>query len=73
MLFKTLLWLTISLCFGGHAAYAQNLQSQPRGTITADTKITVANWQNFRQFMSEGMSALFEGNRFWRVPQETLG
>jgi hypothetical protein len=73
MLFKTLLWLAVFLCFGGHATtYAQNLESQPRGTIAADTKITVANWQNFRQFMSEGMSALFEGNRFWRVPQEIV-
>ena len=41
-------------------------------TQTADplpgTVITVQNWRQYRQFMSEGLIALFEGTHFWHMP-----
>jgi Protein of unknown function (DUF1329) len=37
-------------------------------SITPGTTITKANWQQFKQFMSDGMVALFEGKYFWKMP-----
>jgi len=37
----------------------------PPGTI-----ITTQNWLNYRQFMPEGMAALFEGKYFWKMPPD---
>src|ERR1700730_4523200 len=70
MLAKSLVLLGVFLCVGGHPADAQSRQIQSRETIASEVKITAANWENFRQFMSEGMVALFQGSHFWRVPQE---
>jgi hypothetical protein len=39
-------------------------------TIAPGTKITMTNWQQYRQFMPEGMQALFEGKYFWRMPAD---
>src|SRR5271157_2589983 len=70
MLAKTHLLLAILVLIGGRALYARSPDAQPKGAPAPDTKITVANWRDYQQFMSEGMIALFEGNHFWRVPQE---
>ena len=35
-----------------------------QGAIPAGTKITMQNWQQYKQFMPEGMVALFEGKYF---------
>ncbi len=40
--------------------------SIPPGTI-----ITTQNWQNYRQFMPDGMAAMFEGKYFWRRTRNT--
>lgn len=40
----------------------------PSGDIHAGTVITNQNWQQYRQFMSAGLIALFEGKSFWRLP-----
>jgi hypothetical protein len=42
----------------------------PADGIPAGTTITAQNWSNYRQFMSEGLIALFEGKRFWRMPPD---
>src|SRR6202162_4448923 len=63
-----LLLAAVLLCISGEVVYAQSPEGQPPKTISADAKITAANWQNYQQFMSEGMIALFEGTHFWRVP-----
>src|SRR5580704_6310408 len=39
-------------------------------TIPVGTKITMRNWQQYRQFMPAGMAALFEGNLFWKMPAD---
>jgi hypothetical protein len=39
-------------------------------TIPIGTVITTANWQQYRQFMPDGMAALFEGKYFWRMPAD---
>jgi Protein of unknown function (DUF1329) len=45
-----------------HAAPVQT------ATISPGTVITMSNWQQFRDFMPEGMVALFEGKYFWKMP-----
>jgi hypothetical protein len=32
--------------------------------------ITMANWQNYRDFMPSGLIALFEGKYFWKMPAD---
>ncbi len=39
--------------------------SIPDGTV-----INMQNWQNYRQFMPEGMAAFFEGRYFWKMPAD---
>lgn len=39
-------------------------------TVAPGTKITMQNWQRYRQFMPDGMAALFEGRDFWKMPQD---
>src|SRR3984893_9544687 len=37
-------------------------------TIPPGTTITMQNWQQYKQFMPDGMIALFEGKYFWKMP-----
>jgi hypothetical protein len=37
-------------------------------SIPSGTTITMANWQQYKQFMPDGMIALFEGKYFWKMP-----
>ena len=37
-------------------------------TIPPGTKITMQNWQQYKQFMPVGMIAFFEGKYFWKMP-----
>jgi hypothetical protein len=39
-------------------------------TIAPGTVITMANWQQYRAFMPDGMAALFEGKYFWKIPAD---
>jgi Protein of unknown function (DUF1329) len=41
-----------------------------RASIEPGTTITHQNWQQYRQFMSEGMIELFEGKQFWHLPKD---
>jgi hypothetical protein len=41
-----------------------------QGTIPPGTKITMQNWQQFKQFMPVGMIALFEGKYYWKMPSD---
>ena len=38
--------------------------------IPIGTKITLANWQKYQEFMDPGLVALFQGKSFWRLPQD---
>lgn len=44
--------------------------TEHQGTIAPGTKITMQNWQQYKQFMPPGMIALFEGDYFWKIPQD---
>jgi len=44
-------------------------QTVPIG-VDASTTITQQNWRRYRQFMSDGLVALFEGRQFWRLPPD---
>src|SRR6266436_1447974 len=39
-------------------------------TIPPGTKITMSNWQQYKQFMPVGMIALFEGKYYWKMPAD---
>jgi hypothetical protein len=41
-----------------------------QGTIPPGTRITMANWQNYKQFMPVGMVTFFEGKYFWKMPAD---
>jgi hypothetical protein len=43
-------------------------QPTPSAGIAPGTIITNRNWTQYRQFMSEGLVALFEGTHFWHMP-----
>ena len=38
--------------------------------IAPGTKITMQNWTQFKQFMSDGMIKLFEGTYYWKMPAD---
>jgi hypothetical protein len=65
--------LAVGICIGGTAA-GENPKAGMDGalseTIPPGTVITMANWQNYRAFMPEGMVALFEGKYFWKMPPD---
>ena len=44
--------------------------SAPSPAIPPGTTITNQNWQQYRQYMSDGMQALFEGKYFWKMPPD---
>jgi hypothetical protein len=39
-------------------------------SIPAGTVITTQNWQSYKQYMPEGMRALFEGRFAWKIPSD---
>jgi hypothetical protein len=42
----------------------------PATPIPPGTKITTQNWQQYRQYMSDGVQSLFEGKYFWKMPAD---
>lgn len=51
-------------------AWAAASPAPAQASILPGTTITLRNWQTYRQFMSEGMVELFEGEQFWRLPKD---
>jgi hypothetical protein len=41
-------------------------------TIAPGTKITMANWRKYKQFMPDGMIKLFQGTYFWKMPPDVV-
>ncbi|HUY17689.1 MAG TPA: DUF1329 domain-containing protein [Candidatus Binataceae bacterium] len=41
-----------------------------RGPITPDTVITPSNWQQYKEYMPDGMQALFRGTAVWKMPAD---
>src|SRR5438132_2976030 len=44
--------------------------SAHQGEVPIGTKITTANWQQYKQYMPLGMVKLFEGQYFWKMPAD---
>src|SRR5580700_7676936 len=41
-----------------------------QGAEPAGAKITMSNWQQYKQFMPLGMQKLFEGVYYWKMPAD---
>src|SRR5229473_6713424 len=41
-------------------------------SIPPGTRITMQNWQNYKQFMPDGMIWLFEGKYFWKMSPDVV-
>src|ERR1700724_1870372 len=39
-------------------------------SVLPGTQITASNWQQYKDFMPDGMIALFEGIYFWTMPAD---
>ncbi len=71
--------LGLLVAFSGIAAAADQVQSttqdwlaatKDQGTIPPGTKITMQNWQQYKQFMPVGMIDFFQGAYFWKMPSD---
>ena len=62
-----LVFTTVSAAIAQVAAAIESDES-----IKPGTQITLRNWQNYRQFMSQGMIALFDGTHFWHMPKDVV-
>src|SRR5437879_405885 len=51
-------------------AVANEDANRPADAIPPGTVITIDNWRSYRQFMPDGMVALFEGKYFWKMPSD---
>jgi hypothetical protein len=58
--------LFVILALGPLVGLAQSAED----TIAPGTVITMQNWQRHKQFMPDGMIALFEGKYFWKMPPD---
>jgi len=45
-------------------------QTKDQASLPPGTKITMQNWQQYRQFMPVGMIGFFEGKYFWKMPAD---
>src|SRR5712692_8852453 len=43
-----------------------------QGDIPVGTKVTPANWQQYKNFLPLGMQKLFEGKYFWKMPDNAV-
>jgi len=60
------LLLCVTLILGSLLTSAR-AQENTQSAIPPGTKITMQNWQQYRQFMPDGMAVLFEGKYFWKM------
>ncbi len=61
-------WIALMIfipCLAALRAHAQEEGGIPDGTI-----ITLRNWQQYRQYMPDGMQELFKGSYQWKIPPE---
>jgi Protein of unknown function (DUF1329) len=67
--FKGSALLLLLLIVATNSAWAADSKSGA-GEIPPGTKITMSNWQQYQQFMSDGMKALFRGDHFFQLPPD---
>jgi uncharacterized protein DUF1329 len=66
---RFLFGLSLILCPLWSSALAQETAGE-QAAIPPGTKITMQNWQQYKQFMPDGMIPLFEGKYFWKMPAD---
>ena len=44
--------------------------TQSQGDLPVGTKITMQNWEKYKAFMPFGMTVLFEGKYYWKMPAD---
>jgi len=44
--------------------------TQNQGDLPVGTKITMQNWEQYKAFMPFGMTVLFEGKYYWKMPAD---
>lgn len=65
---KIVRWLVMLMAtalFFGTGAYAEEGTGIPSGTI-----ITLKNWQQYKQYLPDGMQEYFKGTYFWKLPPD---
>lgn len=63
--FRIICLLTLSIWLCSAAVCGASEDTVPPGTT-----ITMQNWQRYKQFMPDGMQALFSGAYFWKMPAD---
>jgi hypothetical protein len=64
--FAAVLFATMAVRLSALAANS----AHPVTTSAEGATITQENWQQYRQFMSQGLIELFEGKHFWHLPRD---
>jgi hypothetical protein len=71
---KLALKLVFALIVAAGLATGSAIAAGPAGaaanTIPPGTQITMQNWNQYKQFMADGMVALFQGTYFWKMPPD---
>ncbi|HJU28920.1 MAG TPA: DUF1329 domain-containing protein, partial [Candidatus Binataceae bacterium] len=44
--------------------------TEHQGTLPIGTTITTSNWSQYKQFMTLGLTTLFDGRYFWKIPSD---
>jgi len=61
---------TNTVAAGATDAHPSDPPNSASGGIPVGTVITMQNWQQYQQFMSDGLVALFAGKYFWKMPAD---
>jgi hypothetical protein len=71
---KLALKLVFAIIVAAGLATGSAIAAGPDGaaanTIPPGTQITMQNWNQYKQFMPDGMVALFQGTYFWKMPPD---
>ncbi len=70
MLFFLLTSLSSASDLSRASVIANADRNAARASIAPGTSITMQNWRQYNQFMSDGMRELFEGKYFWKMPAD---
>ena len=62
----------VALVIAGSASFVRAQASNPSSTIPVGTKITLQNWQQYQQFMPDGLAKLFAGSFSWKLPADAV-
>jgi hypothetical protein len=68
MMFTRLLVLSVFLV--GGPLIQPTFAESSSGDVPPGTFVSQENWQQYSQYMSEGVKALFQGSHFWHLPSD---